>query len=165
MRPLTQIAFAASLVIAAACSRPAAIRPAPQSSPTILISNRGVSMSLESAVQKISFRPLLPSSNISHVAVIPPLGGEDTLQNRGIAIEYTAGGTTLLLSEWPRQKFTLTVGQSDLGASPCAVKAYKTDGAIWITRAGVVMTLQPDGVVRAERVFTEAARLVKTGNC
>lgn len=113
-------------------------------------------MPLQSALRKIGFRPFLPSSEIARIAVIPPLGGEDSRQNRGIAIEYRQGNRRLLLSEWPRQRFAGT---------PCAVRAYKADGAIWITRAGLVMTLQPDGRVSTNRVFSEAGRLVKSAGC
>ncbi len=166
MRPLILFALAAgSFLSGVACSRQPADRKLPQTEPTMLILNRGVDMPLESVVPKISFRPFLPAAQIARIAVIPPLGGEDARQNRGIAVEYSVGGERLLLSEWPRQNFALIVGESDLGATPCAVRAYKADGAIWLSRTGLVMTLQPDGKTNPENVFRLANGLAKKDGC
>lgn len=130
--------------------------PAPAATP--LIDARGVSMPLRDAVKQIAFRPLLPGSQIVSVALIPPLGGTDSLRSHGVAIEYANAGDALLLSEWPRMGFDIT-------RSPCAPVAYRSDAFIWTTRNGLVMTLQPDGSVTPARVLREVRRLLQTGAC
>jgi hypothetical protein len=99
-------------------------------------------------------------------AVIPPLGDQDTPQNRGIAVEYEQGHVAWLLSEWPKQNFTLLFlkGQ-DISFTPCTVAHYKSDGVAWTTRGRLAMTLQPDGSVPVRAVEAEARRLIAAGAC
>jgi hypothetical protein len=131
-----------------------------------MIDDRGITMPLEDAVTKISYRPWIPRRSILKYAVIPPLGGADTPENRGIAIEYDDGGAAMLLSEWPKQNFALLFlhGQ-DISVSPCTIAHYKTDGVAWTTRGPLAMTLQPDGTVSPKRVEAEARRLIASGAC
>ncbi len=81
----------------------------PQSSlPPMLIDDRGIVMPLEEAVtNRISYKPWIPPRQILKYAVIPPLGDLDTPDHRGIAIEYQFKNQAMLLSEWPKQNFTL----------------------------------------------------------
>ena len=140
-------------------------QPTPQPQPTLLAQSRGVAVPLTAAVRQIAFRPLIPGAQIAAVALIPPLGGEDSRKTHGLAIEYARGGNALLLSQWPRPKFALMVNGVDLTASPCAPVAYKTDGLLWTTRNGLVMTLQPDGSVPTPRLAREADRLMTAAGC
>ncbi len=130
----------------------------PHPAATLLIDARGVTVPFTAAVRQIAFRPLVPGSQIVAVALIPPLGGVDRRESHGLAIEYANAGDALLLSEWPRLGFDIT-------RSPCAPVAYKTDGMVWTTRNGLVMTLQPDGAVPPSRVVREAFRLLRAGGC
>ena len=137
----------------------------PQPQPTLLAQSRGVVVPLSAAVRQIAFRPVIPGAQIAAVALIPPLGGADSRKTHGLAIEYASGGNALLLSQWPRPGFALTVNGVDLTASPCAPVAYKTDGLLWATRNGLVMTLQPDGTAPPSRVAREAQQLIADGAC
>ena len=122
-------------------------------------------MRLEDAVRRIGFRAFVPSAQLAAIAVIPPLGGDDTRQDRGIAFEYDAEGDALLLSQWPEQHFQIVVGKNDLTRLTCAPVPFKADGFIWTTHSALVMTLQPDGKVAPTRVAREARRLIASGAC
>ncbi|MDQ2681401.1 MAG: hypothetical protein M3Y21_10360 [Candidatus Eremiobacteraeota bacterium] len=163
MRSLIRAAaLIAAVFVIAACAQHPTAQPAP--TPADHLAQLGIKMPLRLAVRKIAFRPFLPANRIGQIAVIPPLGGEDTPANRGVSVEYRSGSSKLLLSEWPAQKFALTVGQNDLTSHPCAAYA-KADGAIWLTLGGLVMTLQADGKGGSSRVFGEAAALIRAGAC
>lgn len=137
----------------------------PQPQPTLLIQSRGAVVPLTAAVRQIAFRPVIPGAQIAAVALIPPLGGADSRKTHGLAIEYARDGAALLLSQWPRPGFPLSVNGVDLTASPCAPVAFKTDGLLWTTRNGLVMTLQPDGSLAASRLAREAERLLGSAGC
>src|SRR5579872_5464754 len=108
MRSFSPLFAAVSLCVAlAACANHDAPATAAASAPPLLIDARGKMMPLEAAVRQIAFRPFLPSAQILAFAVIPPLGGGDTVQHRGLGIEYVADGSAVLLSQWPRQNFDL----------------------------------------------------------
>lgn len=132
----------------------------------MLIDGRGIVMPLSEAVTKISWRPWIPPRPILKYAVIPPLGDLDTPAHRGIAVEYTYGKSAMLLSEWPKQNFTLLFlrGQ-DITNTPCTIAHYKADGVAWTTHANLAMTLQPDGNVPARLVDAEARALIRSGAC
>jgi hypothetical protein len=132
----------------------------------MLIDGRGIVMPLEEAVTKISYRPWIPPRTIVKYAVIPPLGDLDTPAHRGIAMEYTYGKSAMLLSQWPKQNFTLLfLHGRDITFSPCRVAHYKADGVAWTTRGKLAMTLQPDGDVDPKAVDAEARRLIAAGGC
>lgn len=125
-------------------------------------------MPLEEAVKNIDYRPWIPpGGQILKYAVIPALGGDkDTAQNRGLAIEYENNHVAWLLSQWPKQNFTLLFlhGQ-DITNAPCSIAHYKVDGTAWTTRGRLAMTLQPDGSVQPKAVDAEARRLIAAGAC
>jgi hypothetical protein len=132
----------------------------------MLIDDRGISMPLEEAVTKIDYRPWIPPGQVLKYAVIPPLGGADTPSNRGIAVEYEVKGTAMLLSEWPKQNFTLLfLRAQDITTKPCEIAHYKLDGVAWTTHGPLAMTLQPDGNVSPKAVEAEARRLLANGAC
>ena len=121
-------------------------------------------MPLALAVRSLQFRPFVPRAQVVQVAVIPPLNVNQQ-KNHGLAIEYVAGGTALLLSQWPRAGVDLASSALDLTRRPCAPVAFKADGLIWTTRNGLVMTLQPDGTAPPSRVAREAQQLFADGAC
>lgn len=135
--------------------------------PPLLIDDRGVVMPFQDAVTKISYRPYVPTSGqILAYAVIPPLGNQDTPAHRGIAIEYESGRRAWLLSQWPKQNFTLLfLHGKNITDAPCTIAHYKKDGVAWTTRGALAMTLQPDGNVPAAAVVAEARRLIAAGAC
>ncbi|HTU69184.1 MAG TPA: hypothetical protein VMF11_02595 [Candidatus Baltobacteraceae bacterium] len=141
--------------------------PAAQPSlPPMLIDDRGVVMPLEQAVTKISYRPWVPPRQILKYAVIPPLGDLDTPSHRGVAFEYQYGNQAMLLSEWPKQNFTLLfLHGEDITSTPCKIAHYKADGVAWTTKSNLAMTLQPDGSVDPKDVEAEARRLIAAGGC
>jgi hypothetical protein len=132
----------------------------------MLIDARGVVMPLDQAMTKISYKPWIPPRRILKFAVIPPLGDLDTPDHRGIAVEYQQTFSPLLLSEWPKQNFTLLfLHNEDITSTPCVVVHYKSDGVAWTTRGKLAMTLQPDGNVNPKEVDIEAQRLIAAGGC
>ena len=132
----------------------------------MLIDDRGIVMTLAQAVSKIDYRPWLPPDHVLKYAVIPPLGDLDTPQHRGIAIEYRTAAVPMLLSEWPKQNFSLLfLHNQDVSASPCTIAHYKADGIAWTTRGTLAMTLQPDGTAAPQAVEKEARRLIAAGAC
>jgi len=169
MRRLRSLFACALLVsVAVACHRGAGPGGSAQPSPlpSMLIDDRGIVMPLTEAVTKIDYRPWIPPRSIYKYAVIPPLGDLDTPDHRGIAIEYAYGKTGMLLSEWPKQNFTLLfLHGDDITFTPCKIAHYKADGVAWTTRGKLAMTLQPDGSVDPRAVDTEARALIAAGAC
>lgn len=140
--------------------------PAQSALPTMLINDRGIVMPLEQAVTEISYHPWIPPRTILKYAVIPPLGGLDTPAHRGIAMEYRYENTAMLLSEWPKQNFTLLfLHNVDITSAPCTIAHYKADGVAWTTHGKLAMTLQPDGSVDPQAVDAEARSLIAAGGC
>ena len=134
--------------------------------PPLLIDQRGTAMPLESAITHVSFRPFLPAtSQVLAYAVLPPLGGPDTDANRGLGIEYEAGNNAMLLSEWPKQQFTIAFKRGEIALSNCTPTHYSAQALAWTTPSHVVVTLQPDGPVAAAQVEAEARRLIRAGAC
>ena len=132
----------------------------------MLIDDRGIVMSLEQAMTKISYKPWIPPRNILKYAVIPPLGDLDTPDHRGVAFEYALKNTNMLLSEWPQQNFTLLfLHNDDITNRPCSIAHYKTDGVAWTTEGKLAMTLQPDGSADPQAVDSEARALIAAGGC
>lgn len=169
-RRLRALSACASIVALAAChaATPAAASAAASPSlPPLLIDDRGISMPLEQVVTKISYRPWIPPRQALEFAVIPPLGDQDTPAHRGVAVEYVAPGhQPMLLSEWPKQNFTLLFLHSqDISVAPCTIAHYKADGVAWTSRGALAMTLQPDGAADSRAVEAEARRLLAAGAC
>ena len=163
---LIRVFVCASIFMLAGCSHAAKATTAQASLPPLLIDERGVSMTLEQVVTKISYRPWIPPRQAIKFAVIPPLGETDTPAHRGIAVEYVAGTQPMLLSEWPKQNFTLLfLHNQDISFKPCTVVHYKPDGVAWTSRRNLAMTLQPDGTSDPKKVEIEAGRLIAAGAC
>lgn len=159
--------FALALALLTGCAHGSGSHAAQTPNPisTLLIESKGVTMPLQLAVHTLAFRPFIPGSQIVQVAVIPPLN-VDRQKDHGLAIEYAAGGSALLLSQWPRASFRVAAeGDGGVAGRPCSPAAYDADGLIWTTRNGLVMTLQPDGTVPASHLASEARRLLEAGAC
>jgi hypothetical protein len=156
----------ASLLALFACSHTHQPPPA-ASPPPLLIDERGITMPLSQVVTHISYRPWIPPrQQILKFAVIPPLGNQDSPANRGVAVEYQAGPNAMLLSEWPKQNFTLLfLHNQNITFTPCKIARYKSDGVAWTTHRGLAMTLQPDGSASASTVDTQARDLIAQGAC
>ncbi len=166
MRSIHRIAAAVLACALAGCAHRSGANPAPSASlPPMLIDQRGITMPLEDAVKKIGFKAFLPPGQILAFAVIPPLGGNDTRENRGLAAEYVSGRVAMLLSEWPKQNFTLAFPRKDLTSTPCELAKYSETGFAWTSRGGLAMTLQPDGNVNSGAIEAEARRLIGAGAC
>jgi hypothetical protein len=132
--------------------------------PPILLDQRGTIMPFQKAVTHISFRPFVPSQVLAY-AVLPPLGGDDTDANRGLGIEYGAGRTAMVFSQWPKQRFAIAFGHGGTTMETCTIAHYSPQAVAWTTPAGVVMTLQPDGNASPATIDREAQRLIRAGAC
>jgi hypothetical protein len=164
MRPIRALFLAALVLTVPACGHRA--RAAVQATlPPLLIDDRGVTMPLEEVVTRIAYRPWMPPGEMLRYAVIPPLGNNDTPENRGVAVEYESSGKAMLLSEWPKQNFALLFLRTNISFEPCTIVHYKADGVAWTTRGKLAMTLQPDGEVSPRFVDAEARRLIAAGAC
>lgn len=133
------------------------------STPPLLIDGRGTTMPLEQVVTHVNFRPYIPAQAMAF-AVLPPLGDLDTNEHRGVGVEYLAGHTAMLLSEWPKQQFSIQFGHSGVLAE-CRPEHYSTTSVAWTTPGNLVMTLQPDGPVDPPAIDREAERLIRSGAC
>jgi len=71
----------------------------------------------------------------------------------------------MLLSEWPKQGFSIGFGKRETVLVPCTPTHYSTTNLAWTTPGGLVMTLQPDGTVEQSAVENEALRLIRAGAC
>lgn len=160
---MRRILIAAAIVLLSACAGQKHPVDADASAPPLLIDGRGTTMPLEQVVTHIGFRPYVPAQAIAF-AVLPPLGGSDTDGHRGIGVEYQAGRNAMLLSEWPKQGYTIQFGRSGV-LGVCRPEHYSTTSVAWTTPGKLVMTLQPDGPVDATDVDREAQRLIGTGAC
>jgi len=159
------IAALAALALAACAHGAQAPSDSPPPATGLLIDKRGVVTTLQKAVRLVSFRPVLPAADPLAIAIIPPLGNEDTIATRGIAFEYDANGAPMLLSEWPAQSFRIAFGKRDATDPPCALVRYMHNGVVWTTPHGIAMTLQPDGDATYATVEREARALLARGAC
>lgn len=160
---MRRILIAAAIALSACGGQQRSTAGADATTPPLLIDGRGRTMPLEQVVTHVAFRPYVPAQAIAF-AVLPPLGNVDTNEHRGMGVEYQAGGKAMLLSEWPRQGFTIQFGHSGpLGE--CRPEHYSTTSVAWTTPDKLVMTLQPDGPVDATDVDREAQRLIAAGAC
>ena len=163
-----KLSACALFVALAGCGHGGNAAPTPTPSlPPLMIDDRGKTMALEEAVTNINYKPWIPPRQILKYAVIPPLGGADSPSNRGIAIEYANGSTPMLLSEWPKQDFSLLMLHGvDITDAPCKVMGhFRADAVAWTTRRQLAMSLQPDGTMAPKDVEKEARRLISSGGC
>lgn len=159
---MRRILIAAAILLLSACDSQKHPVDADATAPPLLIDGRGTTMPLEQVVTHIAFRPYVPAQAIAF-AVLPPLGGSDTNEHRGIGVEYQAGRNAMLLSEWPKQGYSIQFGHG--GVLECRPEHYSMTSIAWTTPGKLVMTLQPDGPVDITEVDLEAQRLIGAGAC
>ncbi|HUY11915.1 MAG TPA: hypothetical protein VMV73_06605 [Candidatus Dormibacteraeota bacterium] len=157
---------ALALCLAAGC---AGHHPSPGASPSalpLLLDDRGIIMPLAKAERSISLRPFLPVKTPLAYAALPGLGGPDIPTTRGIGIEYlTSAGARVILSQWPKQHFTLNFITRDITMTPCLPVLFMHTNLAWTTKRGSLMTLIPDGNMSAKSLLSEARRLLSHGAC
>lgn len=143
---------------------------APAAKPTMtpfptLIGSRGEAHPLDEALNLIGFKPFIPQRvTVVTGAVLAPFAGEDFRRNRGLGIEYEAGGRLYALSQWPTNGFTAEGAKPAGSEAGCDISSFRRDGFLWET-ATRVSTLQPDGTVPPAEVLREARRLIREGAC
>lgn len=160
---MRRILIAAAIALSACGGGQKREAAADATTPPLLIDGRGTTMPLEQVVTHISFRPYVPAQAIAF-AVLPPLGDLDTNEHRGLGVEYQAGRNAMLLSEWPKQGFSIQFGRGG-SLRECRPEHYSTAAVAWTTPGNLVMSLQPDGPVDGSEVDREAQRLIRSGAC
>jgi len=141
-----------------------------------LIEQRGLPMSAQDAMERITFHPFVPSPNYAEVALLPALHGDDkeNPQNRGIGYEYSSGGQIYILREWPLAGASFDRYPSIPAEGTCTTGHF-TEGtpqhmrALAWTTPTLAFALQPDipqgGNPNLKLFRKEWGRLVKLGAC
>jgi hypothetical protein len=113
---------------------PAASR-AQESTPTPippLIEQRGIVVTQTEALQRIRFRPFMPTARPARAALLAPFhnarGAQENPANYGIGWEYIGRGRTFLLRQWPRAGGTLGT-YTLLPGEPLCKESYLIDGS------------------------------------
>jgi hypothetical protein len=126
-------------------------------------------------MERITFHPFVPTPNYSQVGLMPAFHGDDKdhPENRGIGYEYTAGGQTYLLREWPlaggsldRYPAMKPEGMCKTGRS--ALGPPENSRSIAWTTSTLAFALQADalgGSTNVPALHREWARLIKRGAC
>jgi hypothetical protein len=176
MRILRSAAFAAALLASAAA--PVLAEGVPGFTPTDkpLIEQRGLPMSAQEAMERITFHPFVPTPNYDEVALLPAFHGDDSdnPENRGIGYEYSSGGQIYILREWPLAGGSFDKYPSVPPEGTCTTGHF-TEGtpqhirALAWTTATLGFALQPDipqgGNPNLKLLRKEWGRLVKLGAC
>lgn len=141
-----------------------------------LIEQRGLPMSEQEAMERITFHPFVPTPNYAEVALLPALHGDDkeNPENRGIGYEYMSGRQAYILREWPLAGASFDKYPSIPPTGSCTTGHF-TEGTAKHMRAFAWTTgtlgfaLQPDipqgGNPNLTELRKEWARLVKRGAC
>jgi hypothetical protein len=176
MRFLRSAAMLAALLTFA--SAPVLAEGVPGFTPTDkpLIEQRGLPMSAQEAMERITFHPFVPSTNYDEVALLPALHGDDkdNPENRGIGYEYDSGGQIYILREWPLAGASFDKYPTVPSEGTCTTGHF-TEGtpqhirALAWTTATLGFALQPDipqgGNPNLKALRKEWGRLVKLGAC
>jgi hypothetical protein len=153
--------------------------PGFESPPGTILERFGLPMSEQEAMERISFRPFVPTPAYTEVALLPVFHGDDAdhPENRGIGYEYPENGIFYVLREWPRAGGSLEAlyasgayhGPKDCPNGFFTMGTPRFPRAVaWETQA-LVFALQPDipygenPNLRALRAEWE--RLAKRGVC
>jgi hypothetical protein len=169
------VAIAALLTMAAA---PVLAEGVPGFTPTNkpLIEQRGLPMSAQEAMERITFHPFVPTPNYDEVALLPALHGDDkeNPENRGIGYEYPSGGQIYILREWPLAGASFDRYPSVPAEGTCTTGHF-TEGtpqhirALAWTTPTLGFSLQPDipqgKNPNLKLLRKEWGRLVKAGAC
>jgi len=176
MRFLRSAATIAALLTMAAA--PVLAEGVPGFTPTDkpLIEQRGLPMSAQEAMERITFHPFVPTPNYDEVALLPALHGDDkdNPENRGIGYEYDSGGQIYILREWPLAGASFDRYPTVPAEGTCTTGRY-TEGnpqhirALAWTTPTLGFSLQPDipqgGNPNLKLLRKEWGRLVKAGAC
>ena len=141
-----------------------------------LIEQRGLPMSAQEAMERITFRPFVPSPSYAEVALLPALHGDDkdNPENRGIGYEYISAGQIYILREWPLAGATFDRYGTLPAQGTCTTGRF-TEGtaqhirALAWTTPTLAFALQPD-IPQGKNpnwpaLKKEWARLVTRGAC
>ena len=175
MRFLRSAAVIASLLPLSAA--PVLAEGVPGFTPTDkpLIEQRGLPMSAQEAMERITFHPFVPA-NYDEVALLPALHGDDkdNPENRGIGYEYASSGQTYILREWPLAGASFDKYPPVPSEGTCTTGHF-TEGtpqhirALAWTTSTLGFALQPDipqgGNPNLQALRKEWGRLVKLGAC
>jgi hypothetical protein len=176
MRFLRSVAIVAALITMAAAPALADGVPGFTATDKPLIEQRGLPMSAQEAMERITFHPFVPSPNYDEVALLPALHGDDkeNPENRGIGYEYPSGGQIYILREWPLAGASFDRYPSVPKEGTCTTGHF-TEGtpqhirALAWTTATLGFSLQPDipqgGNPNLKLLRKEWGRLVKAGAC
>jgi hypothetical protein len=138
-----------------------------------LLSERGMSMNNQEALDRITFRPFIPIVSPKEVALLPSFHGtdKDNPENRGIGYEYVRAGRTFVLRQWPRAGGSLARYAPLPGQPGCADAhvafggdARRPKAIAWET-ASRVFLLQLDGSDDPASLKKEWSRLIARGAC
>ena len=161
------------LAPAALCAQEATPTPIPP-----LIEQRGIVVPIPEAMQRIRFRPFMPTARPARSALLAPFhndrSAEENPANYGLAWEYVERGRTFVLPQWPRAGVSLST-YSKLPAEPNCKDSYLIDGSAleprgigWET-ARSIFVFQPDDTNPSNRhgagLKAEWHRLVQRGGC
>lgn len=175
MRRLRFAALCAALLALPAAGAWAAV-PGFSDKHISVLEHDGLPMSMQDALERINFRPFVPSTNYAMVALLPAFHGQDAdnPENRGIGFEYTSGGIIYVLREWPLAGGSLSAYPSLPPVGTCATGHLIMGTTLhprsygWTT-ATLAFALQPDldpGQNPNPRALKkEWARLVARGAC
>jgi hypothetical protein len=142
--------------------------------PQMTIESLGLPMSEQEAIERVTFRPFVPTPNYIEVALLPAFHGDDKdhPENRGIGYEYTEAGHTYVMRQWPRAGGSLDhyPAITVKGATGCTDtrvilgSAARPFGLGWATPA-FVFAIQPDPPNDTAPLQAEFIRLVHRGAC
>jgi hypothetical protein len=145
--------------------------------PEPLIEKVGFTMTAQEAMERIAFRPFVPSPSYTSVALLPAFHGDDKdhPENRGIGYAYVSNGVTYVLREWPRAGGSIHDYQAPLHPPKGCTDSFIVLGSprapravAWQTTA-MAYTLQPDleqgNPIDAKGLLAEWARLAARGAC
>jgi hypothetical protein len=172
--------FVGAVIVAASLA--AALPASPQGVPLFsekpgtILEKFGLTMSQQEALERITFRPFVPTSNYTEVALLPAFHGDDKdhPENRGIGYEYNQAGVFYVLRQWPNAGGSLAKYPTYKGPKDCPDGYYVLGtpryprAVAWETKA-LVFALQPDiesgknPDLKALRAEWE--RLAKRGAC
>src|ERR1700722_20028640 len=148
MRTIVAFILCALVAVPLAAHAENATATPPPPSPW-LVGRRGTAMHERDALRGIAFVPFVPTRNAVQIALLAPLRGDDTRNNRGIGYEYENRGRLFVLSQWPMHDGSITGFPVFHNADPaCAnVRTFPrtagTRGIVWSAPHGTVLTLQP----------------------
>lgn len=179
MRPLRSAAMIFALLALSAAPAPGAdssVVPGFSTKHVSLLENRGLPMSEQEAIERITFRPFQPTPNYLEVALLPSFHGDDkdTPENRGIGYSYNSAGEIYVLREWPLaggslDKYPTVPPMGTCSTGHLVLGTVKHPRSYAWTTATLALALQPDidsgANPNVPALKKEWARLVKRGAC